>query len=296
MTALVNVPLAHLSASFEPVQLVAPAIGGLLYARRCATLARQGRAVPVARQLSFCAGLVAGVAGLVALGHLGGERFSAHMAEHLLLGDIAALLLVLGLTGPVLAPVLRVRRLRWIRAVAHPVPAILLWSIDLFAWHVPALHDAAVQHETVHAVQHALFVALGVNVWMPLFGPLPQPAWFGNLAKVGYIVCVRLLGAVLANVLLWAGRPLYDAYTVADRTSDQTAAASIMMVEGSLLTLVLFGWLFLRAMREGEERQLLVELGADEARAARAVAAGRGDELRRRLVSAGTAAGTTLDP
>jgi cytochrome c oxidase assembly factor CtaG len=126
---------------------------------------------------------------------------------------------------------------------------------------------------------------------MPLFGPLPKPAWFGNLAKLGYIIAVRLLGAVLGNVLLWVGHPLYDGYEVADRTADQTTAAAIMMVEGSLLTLVLFGWLFLRAMREGEERQQLVEMGADEARAARAVAAGRGEELRRRLGSPGRARG-----
>ena len=82
---------------------------------------------------------------------------------------------------------------------------------------------------------------------------------------------------------MWAGHPLYDGYTVADRSSDQTAAASLMMVEGSILTLLCFAWLFLRAAREGEERQALVELGADEQRAARAVAAGRGDELRERL-------------
>ena len=31
------------------------------------------------------------------------------MAEHLLIGDIAALLIVLGLTGPLLAPLLRNR-------------------------------------------------------------------------------------------------------------------------------------------------------------------------------------------
>jgi hypothetical protein len=125
---------------------------------------------------------------------------------------------------------------------------------------------------------------------------LPQPAWFGNLAKLGYIVGVRLVGAVLANVLLWAGHPLYQGYTVADRATDQTEAASLMMVEGSILTLLCFGWLFLRAAREGEERQELVDLGADERRAARAVAAGRGDELRRRLVSQGSGAGTRMDP
>ena len=62
-----------------------------------------------------------------------------------------------------------------------------------------------------------------------------------------------------------------------------------MMVEGSILTLALGCWLFLRAANQGEERQRLMELAQargvplDERRAARAVSAGRGEELRRRL-------------
>ena len=69
-----------------------------------------------------------------------------------------------------------------------------------------------------------------------------------------------------------------------------------MMVEESLLTLGLFCWLFMRAAREGEERQELLDFASarglelTDARAARAVAAGRGAELRRRLeAGAGTA-------
>ena len=50
-----------------------------------------------------------------------------------------------------------------------------------------------------------------------------------------------------------------------------------MMVEGSILTICLFCWLFLRSAREGQERQELLDLAAaggvalDERRAARAV-------------------------
>ena len=281
---LAPVPVvAHLAPAVDPLQLVAPTVAGALYLRRTRTLARAGRAVPAWRQGCFAAGLLLGVLGLAILGHVGDERFSAHMAEHLLLGDIGALLIVLGLTGPVLAPVLRIRALGRLRALAHPAPALLLWAANLLAWHLAVLHEAALDHAAVHALQHALFVALGVNVWMPLFGPLPKPRWFGMAAKLGYLVGVRLIGAVLANVLLWTEEPLYDRYTVADRAADQSAAASLMMVEGSILTLVLLGWLFLRAAGEQEERQQLVELGADERRAARAVAAGRGAELRSRL-------------
>jgi putative membrane protein len=283
----VEVVLAHFAPSAEPWQWLGPAVAGALYARRAGTLRRQRRPVPAWRQWCFGSGLLLGVVGLVALGHVAGERFSAHMVEHLLLGDIVALLIVLGLTGPMLAPVLRVRGLRWLRAIAHPVPALLLWAVNLYLWHLAPLHEAALRHEAVHALQHGLFVGLGVNMWMPLFGPLPMPAWFGNLAKLGYIIAVRLLGAVLGNVLLWTGHPLYDGYTVADRLQDQTTAAAIMMVEGSILTVVLFGWLFLRAAAQSDERQELVELGAEESRAARAVAAGRGAELRERLQAGG---------
>jgi putative membrane protein len=100
---------------------------------------------------------------------------------------------------------------------------------------------------------------------------------------------------VLANVFVWTDHPYYDVYRAGERAhdispqTDQVVAGGIMMVEGSILTICLFGWLFLRSAREGEERQELIELAAaggfalDERRAARAVAAGRGAELRRRI-------------
>jgi putative membrane protein len=64
------------------------------------------------------------------------------------------------------------------------------------------------------------------------------------------------------------------------------------MVEESLLTIGLFCWLFLRIARQNDERQRLLDyasthdIALDEQRAARAVAAGRGDELWERLHSA----------
>jgi cytochrome c oxidase assembly factor CtaG len=217
------------------------------------------------------------------------------MAEHLLIADIGALLVVLGLTGPLLAPLLRTTGLRGLRHLAHPVPAFGLWAVDLMFWHLVGPHEAAVRNDAVHAVQHMLFVGLGINMWMALLGPLPKPAWFGNLGRLGYIIAVRLTTTVLANIFVWTDRAYFDVYRAGERAhdispqSDQVIAGGIMMVEGSILTICLFGWLFLRSLREGEERQELVELAAaggvalDERRAARAVAAGRGEELRQRI-------------
>src|SRR5215210_1565850 len=278
-----------------PLQLLPATIAGVLYALRVHAVRRTPRAVLAARQASFYGGLVLIVATLTLTGALSGELFAAHMAEHLLIADLGALLLVLGLTGRVLAPVLRIGLLDRLRVLAHPAVAFPLWALDLYLWHVPALHEAAVRHEGVHALQHLGFVLFGANMWMALLGPLPQPAWFGNLARLVYVIAVRLTGAVLGNVFVFGGRVFYDVYAAGERAhgispgGDQNAAGAIMMIEGSLLTLGLFAWLFLRTAREGEERQELLDLAAargvelSDARAARAVAAGRGAELRRRI-------------
>jgi cytochrome c oxidase assembly factor CtaG len=278
-----------------PLQLLPATIAGVLYALRANQLRRTPRAVPQIRQVSFYSGLFLIVATLTMTGKLSDELFAAHMAEHLLIADVGALLLVLGLTGPVLAPVLRIRFFDRLRILAHPLVAFPLWAIDLYLWHVPLLHEAAVRHAGIHALQHMSFIVFGANMWMALLGPLPKPAWFGNFARLVYVIAVRLTGAVLGNVFVFGGHVFFPVYAAGERAhgispgADQNAAGAIMMIEGSLLTLGLFAWLFARAAREGEERQELLDLAQSrgvelsDARAARAVAAGRGAELRQRI-------------
>ncbi len=282
--------------SIEPLQL-APALGfGVLYVVRARRLAGVGKPVPGWRRVCFLSGLGLMVLTLVSpLGALADELFAAHMAEHLLLADLGALLIVLGLTGPLLAPLLRTTALGWLRHLAHPVPAFGMWAADLCFWHLVGPHEAAVNNDAVHAVQHMLFVGLGINMWMALFGPLPKPAWFGNFAKLVYIVVVRLTSTVLANVFVWSNDVFFSVYAPGERAhdisphTDQVIAGSTMMVEGSILTICLFGWLFMRSAREGEERQELLDLATaggvslDERRATRAVSAGRGGDLKRRI-------------
>ncbi|MEY2514110.1 MAG: putative rane protein [bacterium] len=288
-------PLAA-SVQIAPLQ-IAPAIAfGVLYFVRARTLAERGSPVPSWRQWCWYGGLAIIVLALCSpLGSLSEELFLAHMSEHLLIADLGALVLVLGLTGPLLAPLLRAPVLGWMRGLSHPVPAFGLWAVDLLFWHHVGPHEAAVRNDTVHAQQHMLYVGLGVNMRLAQLGPLPKPAWFGNAAKCGYIIAVRLTTTVLANIFVWSDHAYFGVYAAGERAhgispaSDQVVAGSIMMVEGSILTLCLFCWLFLRSAKEGEERQELLELAAaggvalDERRAARAVAAGRGTELRARI-------------
>ncbi len=266
------------------------------YHLRTRTLAGYGRPVPGWRRGCFAAGLVVLLVAFSApVDHLSDQLLMAHMAEHLLIGDIASLLLVLGLTGPVIAPLLRHPVISRLRVLSHPVVAVVLWGVNFYVWHLPALYQGALRHDAVHALEHATFLGFGIAVWMGLLGPLPQPRWFSNSARLVYIIVMRLIGTVLANILVFGGVVFYPYYRHGDLlwhisgSADQVAAGGLMMVEESLLTIGLFCWLFLRVAREHEQRQALLDyagqhgLELDDRRAARAVAAGRGDELWARL-------------
>ena len=293
-----SVPVAHVGGTFAPLEILPLAVAALLYAKRASTLADRGRPVPVWRQGCFAAGLaLIAVALFSPIGHMAEELVTAHMVEHLLIGDLAALLLVLGLTRPLLQPALAVPLLDRLKVLAHPAVAFPLWAVNLYLWHISALYQEAYGTAPVHALEHTLFIFLGCLMWMPLVGPLPVPQWFGNGWRLGYAIGVRFTGAVLGNVLMWSGTVLYPIYEEGERywdispLADQSTAGAVMMVEGTFVVLGVFAWLFFRTARQGEERQRLLELAEsrgvalDEARAARAVAAGHGALLEERLLA-----------
>jgi putative membrane protein len=211
------------------------------------------------------------------------------------LGDIASLLIVLGLTGPVLAPLLRLPVSRPLRALMNPLAALFVWALDIYAWHLPVLYQLAIRHDLVHGLEHACFLWAGMLLWLALLGPLPKPAWFGGWGGLAYVAGVRLIGAILANVLIWTQTVLYPVYRPSDAArglsalTDQSLAGGVMMIEQVLLTTVLLAWLFLRLARQVEDSQSLLDLAErrgvalSQERAVRAAAAGAGPRLRERL-------------
>jgi putative membrane protein len=295
-----NLPIGHVAGVFAPLELAPLLLAAALYAKRSMTLADRGRPVPLWRQLSFAAGLLTIIAALASpIAHIGEELVIAHMVEHLLLGDIATLLLVLGLTGPLLQPILAIGFFDRLRVLAHPLVALPLWALNFYVWHIPALYDAAYGGAAVHALEHATFIFFGCLMWMPVFGPLPNPVWFTAPWKVGYVVAVRFAGAILGNVLMWSSSVLYPVYGVGEHywgispLTDQSTAGVVMMVEGTFLGLGLLAWFFFEWSREGIEKQRLLDLALergvelDEARAQRAVAAGQGARLERQILEDG---------
>jgi cytochrome c oxidase assembly factor CtaG len=294
-----TVPLGHVAGVFAPIEIAPLTLAAVLYWHRAMVLSWAGRPVPTWRQACFGAGLATiAVALFSPVGHISEELVIAHMGEHLLIGDIASLLLVLGLTRSLVQPVLAIRVFNRLQVLTHPAVGLPLWAVNLFLWHIPAIYQDAYGTAPIHALEHTTFLFFGCLMWMPVFGPLPKPDWFGAAWKVGYVIAVRFIGAVLGNVLMWSGTVLYPIYRPGERfwgispLTDQSTAGVMMMVEGTFLMLGVLAWVFLEVARQGTEKQHLLDLAyergvqLDEARAQRAVAAGHGALLEERLVAA----------
>jgi len=277
------------SWTFDPLQLASLALLGFLYFRRVRTLAERGTPVERWRVWCFSGGLASLFFVLASpVDALGEQQFLfMHMTQHIVIGDLAPLLIVAGLTGPILRPMLALPYIGRLRVLGHPLIALPLWAFNLYIWHLPFLYEAALHHDVVHALQHTLFFFCGVLFWAAVLEPLPGPSWFGSGAKLLYIVVARLIGMVLANVMLWSSSVFYSTYDHAARwgitpQSDQGIAGSTMMIVDSIVTIGAIAWLFLRLANESELKQRLIEEGHDPALASRAVRYGRGEELASR--------------
>jgi len=93
------------------------------------------------------------------------------------------------------------------------------------------------------------------------------------------------VSTVLGNVFVWPNAVFYKIYEGVSRPvglsaiDDQRLAGSVMMIEGSLVTIIALAWLFLRLASEGELRQRLLESGLDPRAVRRAVRYGRAQEM-----------------
>jgi cytochrome c oxidase assembly factor CtaG len=173
------------------------------------------------------------------------DLLSVHIAQHVVLWDLAPIALLAGLGR------LRLGRLA---PLARPEVALPLWLGSLALWHLPVVLDACIRNGWLHTLQHAGLFAAGLLMWAPVLGAVRVPAWFGTGARVAYVAVMQLAGLVFGNVLLWSG-VLYPAYADAGRwgltpQADQRVAGGIVLIEGSLVAIGVFAWIFLGLMRE----------------------------------------------
>lgn len=181
---------------------------------------------------------------------LGGYLFSAHMLQHEILILISAPLLVLSRPGGLLLWGLpeggrrlfkRLRRPRWLRAswnaLSSAPGAWLLHAAVLWGWHLPALFDASVRNDAVHALQHSSFFLSALLFWWALLQRQ-------HAGAVLYLFTTAVHSSLLGALLSFSPTVWYSPYLATTRlfgldpVQDQQLGGLIMWIPAGLVFLV----------------------------------------------------------
>jgi cytochrome c oxidase assembly factor CtaG len=243
---------------------------------------------PRRRTTSFLAGLGAVLVALQSgLDTFDDRMLSDHMVQHLLLLELAPLLLLAGRPGllalrtaPRPVRLAAVRRLESLRSLTHPVSCLAIFSVVVLATHVPGFYDATLRAPALHEAEHGLYLMAGLLMWWPIVDadPLPRRRLNG-FTRLVYTIAAMLPMTLLGAYLDRAPRLVYGAYGLPARSLgisaivDQQQAGAIMWVLGSTLMIAAGLWLAMAAMVD-EERRLQVR----ERRLVPPVVAGSGRE------------------
>jgi putative membrane protein len=249
--------------SFEPAVLLGVIALGLAYIKAWTRARAPGEPHPpgYGRLTLFGLGLVAIIAALISpIDKLGEQLMVMHMLQHILLLDIAPILIILGLTKGILRPV--TRRLNSIEHkagyFAHPAFAVLAYAGLMWLWHIPVMYDSALHHPNIHAIEHICFAAAGGLYWWHLISPIRSRMRLGGMGPVMYMISTKLLVGLLGVGLAFAPSSIYAFYQHHPRywglspVEDQSLAGLEMALEQSIVMGIALVWLFVQMLTESE--------------------------------------------
>lgn len=224
--SLVAVPPSEVWRAWnaDPAIIGALVLAGAVYGVGWRRLQRAARPPVAARHAaSFAAALALLAAALLSpLDALAGTLLSAHMVQHLILLLVAPPLLAFARPGLVLRvglpPSARTQTGRWARMLRpvtrwpnQPLSVLVVSTVAMWAWHVPALYDAAVLNPFLHAAEHLSFLGGEFLFWRLVIDPSPRR----RLSYPGAMLLtfgVLLQGAALGALITLSPTLLYPIY------------------------------------------------------------------------------------
>jgi putative membrane protein len=277
---------------FDALELLPFICLGTAYLVAVGRVEARGRRWPRSRSISFAAGMAVIVyatqSGLAAYDT---TLFSMHIAQHLLLGLLAPLLLVLGapLTLAIQATdrpgrtrILRVLRSRPIAVLTHPLVVWVLFGTTLFALYFTGLYELSLRNPWFHVLVHMHFVVVGYLFLAVAIGldHVGRPLPYG--ARMLFVLVALPFHAIVGIALLSSRTPVAgDFYRQLHRTwgpgllQDQRMGAGILWSVGELFGLTILGvvmWLWMRAETRSAARSDAWGVGARDGAPVAAVA------------------------
>jgi putative membrane protein len=157
--------------------------------------------------------------------------FAAHMVMHMGVVALAAPLLAIGVAR--LFP----------DGVGRLPPAVAIVAsfaefAAVWAWHAPALHDAARAQPTMFVLEQASFLSVGLLVWTSAIGAAGSSRPAARAAGIGALLVTSMHMTLLGGLLLFAPRPLYACAALCTPSAmltplaDQQLGGAIMLAVG----------------------------------------------------------------
>ncbi|MGW5636529.1 cytochrome c oxidase assembly protein [Streptomyces sp. NPDC003832] len=253
----------------DPFFLVACLLGLGLYVWGVVRLRRRGDSWPVARTVSFVAGvLTIALMMCTGLNDYGMVMFSVHMVQHMVISMLSPILLLLGAPMTLALRALPVagrgrkgpRELllallhsRYMRIVTHPAFTIPLFIASLYALYFTPLFDFLMGSSVGHVAMMVHFLAVGVVFFWPIIGVDPGPHRPGYLMRMLELFAGMPFHAFFGIALMMASAPMVKSFENPpaslgiDALADQNAAGGIAWAFSeipSVLVLIalLFQW------------------------------------------------------
>ncbi len=149
---------------------------------------------------------------------------------------------------------------KWLRRLAHPVLAGLLFNAIVAASHIPWVVNQSVESAGLHYLVHLLVFVTGIIMWLPVCGPFEELR-LNPPGQMIYLFTMSLLPTIPAAFLTFANGPIYEAYEVPTRlwgigvVADQQAAGLVMKLVGGFYLWGIIGYIFFKWTLREEKSQ-----------------------------------------
>lgn len=270
---------------FDPLVVLSLGIAVWWYTRGLLRLRRRGVRWPAGRSWAFYGGLAVLALALVSpVDSYADLLLSVHMVQHLLLTMIAPPLLLLGAPitlalrtaiPPRRASLARLLRSRTVEIVGNPVLGWTLFTVTLWATHLPAFYDATLHHTWLHAFEHVAYLGTALLFWRPLVGRDPGPS-LSYPARIFAMFLIMPQMAFLGLAIYSADHALYAPYIPTSlrfgttALNDQELAGALMWSASMIVMVPAIAFVGLDWFRKDERESARIDARLLQARGAEA--------------------------